>query len=575
MMKRTLLSLVVGITAWAAQAQVILYVNEPGNVAGNYDFTLATTGWGGPDMNDPLNAITDTLALYADGTADDTLACAPFAGGSGLAGKIALLYRGTCEFGSKSLNAQNAGAIAVIIVNNVPGAPVAMGAGADGANVTIPVVMVSQQDGASLRAAMDGGSPVVAFLGAINGFYEYSLGAYKRDVLLAPNLGRPALISQSASEFAVELGVFVHNFGTVDQSDVTLKALVTQGGTELYDQTSSPQTIVAGDSLFVTLPAFSQGSYTDVPYEVTYIIGSSIPDDFTADDTSTFAFQVDSVLSYAPMAGIPNRPVPNAHYRPGADTDGFETCIHFRDANASRMAATGIYTSATTAADTTLDGAFLGVRVYEWDDQFTGLSDPDYPAQTGYDITEVATAAGEYYFTSDPQGEVIYVPFLAPLVLVDDQRYLFCVYTIDPLIFVGFDAQNDYDEHTTLYDQPVSLIQDDGTWYNVGFGTDVTTAIGVEMIPAGNIGMNELNTVEVTPFPNPTVDRIRVPLPGLSGSADLRIMDLGGKLIEQRRVSLIGGSLVLDVTGLSAGTYQFAMTFQDGGRTSFKVMVNK
>ena len=119
------------------------------------------------------------------------------------------------------------------------------------------------------------------------------------------------------------------------------------------------------------------------------------------------------------------------------------------------------------------------------------------------------------------------------------------------------------------------MIEDDGTWYNVGFGTDVTTALGVAMIPAGNIGMDELNTVEVSPYPNPTQDRIRVPLPGLSGPADLRILDLGGKLIEERRVALSGGSLALDVTDLSAGTYQFVMNFQDGGRTSFKVMVNK
>ncbi|MBK8340439.1 MAG: T9SS type A sorting domain-containing protein [Flavobacteriales bacterium] len=351
--------------------------------------------------------------------------------------------------------------------------------------------------------------------------------------------------------------------------------MVDQGGTELHNQTSTPRAIVLVTAFFIALPAFSQSSYTDVPYEVTYIIGSSTPDDFPADDTAKFSFQVDSVLSYAPMAGTPNRPVPNAHYRPGDDTDGFHTCIHFRDPNASRMAATGIYTSATTAADTTLDGAFLGVRVFEWADQFTGLTDPNYPAQTAYNITELTNAAGEYFYTSDQQGEVIFIPMQTPLVLADDQRYLFCVYTVDPLIFVGFDSQNDYDEHTILYDQPVSLIEDGGTWFNVGFGTDVTTAIGVEMIPAGNIGMNELSTVEVTPYPNPTMDRIRVPLPGLSGAAELRILDMGGKLIEQRRVSVAGGSLVLDVTSLSAGTYQFAMAFQDGGRTAFKVMVNK
>ena len=35
-----------------------------------------------------------------------------------LTGKIAVIYRNTCEFGAKALNAQNAGAIGVIIIKN-------------------------------------------------------------------------------------------------------------------------------------------------------------------------------------------------------------------------------------------------------------------------------------------------------------------------------------------------------------------------------------------------------------------------------------------------------------------------
>ena len=178
-------------------------------------------------------------------------------------------------------------------------------------------------------------------------------------------------------------------------------------------------------------------------------------------------------------------------------------------------------------------------------------------------------------YQSDLQGEVIFVPFQDPLVLQDNTRYLFCVYTLSELLFVGYDATLDYDEHTTLYDQPVSLTENDGNWFNVGFGTDVTSAIGVEMIPAGNIGINELNSVDVTPYPNPTTDMIRVPLAGLTGAADLRIVDQTGKLVTERRVNIANEVLVLDVTGLSGGTYQFALNFQDGGRTTFRVVVTK
>ena len=67
-----------------------------------------------------------------------------------LDGKIVVIRRGECEFGFKVLAAQNAGAIAVIMVNNVTGNPITMGAGAQGGNVTIPSIMISQSNGEAL-----------------------------------------------------------------------------------------------------------------------------------------------------------------------------------------------------------------------------------------------------------------------------------------------------------------------------------------------------------------------------------------------------------------------------------------
>jgi minor extracellular serine protease Vpr len=75
----------------------------------------------------------------------------PFAAAS-LTGKIALIRRGTCTFWEKSLNAQNAGAAGVILYNNSAGlfaatvAPQVPG----GAPITIPVVSISDTDGATL-----------------------------------------------------------------------------------------------------------------------------------------------------------------------------------------------------------------------------------------------------------------------------------------------------------------------------------------------------------------------------------------------------------------------------------------
>lgn len=72
---------------------------------------------------------------------------------SAVAGKIAVIDRGSCEFGLKALNAQKAKAVAVIIANNQGGTTVIpMGPGAVGSKVKISAVMISQNDGAALKA---------------------------------------------------------------------------------------------------------------------------------------------------------------------------------------------------------------------------------------------------------------------------------------------------------------------------------------------------------------------------------------------------------------------------------------
>lgn len=68
-----------------------------------------------------------------------------------LRGRIALIDRGTCFFTSKVRAAQRAGAVAVVMVNNVDGSPIPMGGSGDTSDIRIPGVMISRTDGAILR----------------------------------------------------------------------------------------------------------------------------------------------------------------------------------------------------------------------------------------------------------------------------------------------------------------------------------------------------------------------------------------------------------------------------------------
>ena len=74
--------------------------------------------------------------------------CSPLTNAAAVDGNIAVVDRGTCGFAVKVKNAQNAGAIGVIVVNNVPGDPGAMG-GSD-PTITIPSVQVSQAEKGAL-----------------------------------------------------------------------------------------------------------------------------------------------------------------------------------------------------------------------------------------------------------------------------------------------------------------------------------------------------------------------------------------------------------------------------------------
>lgn len=69
-------------------------------------------------------------------------------------GKAALISRGTCEFGVKVLNAEQAGADFVVVYNHASGGDelISMGPGAVGNQVTIPSIFVGNTDGQALVA---------------------------------------------------------------------------------------------------------------------------------------------------------------------------------------------------------------------------------------------------------------------------------------------------------------------------------------------------------------------------------------------------------------------------------------
>ncbi len=83
------------------------------------------------------------------------LACEPVQNASKLAGRIALVDRGICYFIDKVKALQAAGAIGVIVVNNVDGPPVGMAGVGDASSITIPAVMIGKDAGDLLKPLLE------------------------------------------------------------------------------------------------------------------------------------------------------------------------------------------------------------------------------------------------------------------------------------------------------------------------------------------------------------------------------------------------------------------------------------
>ena len=360
-MKKTLLTLALALVGFGVNSQVVFKVNTPASIASGYSLTFAPFGtsgavgqpWGVADLNISANSVTADIQLVP---APDSLACSALAAGS-LTGKIAMLYRGTCNFGSKAKAAQNAGAVAVIIINNIPGEPVGMAGGTDGPSVTIPVIMVSQTTGELIKARLLASEVVNAFIGNKLGKFVNDLGIAKEDMLIAKTKSYPLALAADASEFSVDLGINLRNFGSANQTNITVNCAVEFEGTEIYTEDETvTATLATGDSIMVNFPPFSAATYSLGEYKIIYTITGENTDDANDDNvrTSTFRFTNDMIsLSKVDEFGIPNS---TGGSRPANPNGEFKSCVFFQDANASRLGAHGVYFRASIDAEESLIG---------------------------------------------------------------------------------------------------------------------------------------------------------------------------------------------------------------------------
>jgi len=121
-------------------------VNSPIGAAGTYNAAFAE--FGPQDFS-----VTGDLVVVSDTTTNPTYGCDSIINAAAIDGKIALIDRGTCSFVKKVINAQAAGAIGVLICNNIDN--VSGMAGSD-PTITIPTIMIAKNQCDYIRAQIPG-----------------------------------------------------------------------------------------------------------------------------------------------------------------------------------------------------------------------------------------------------------------------------------------------------------------------------------------------------------------------------------------------------------------------------------
>ncbi len=192
-----------------------LTVDSPPAIAGAKTFGNAEFG---PAPS--ATTVSGAVVLVDDGTPPLNDACEGVANGAAVLGNIALIDRGDCAFVDKANAAQNAGAIAVIIANNVAGAPPAMGG--ELPTLTIPCVSITQADGNAIKTQL-GLGPVTVTLGP-NAAYLAGADDEGRPLIYAPN--------------PLEQGSSVSHWDTSAEPSLLMEPFITDGLSDEVDLTT-------------------------------------------------------------------------------------------------------------------------------------------------------------------------------------------------------------------------------------------------------------------------------------------------------------------------------------------------
>jgi len=578
-------------------AQVV-FVNSPDEIMGGYDFEDAANF--GADVS--TDVWTGDAKFIDDGTgATASLGCE--AAVNDLTGNIALIDRGSCAFVDKTLNAQNAGAIAVIIFNNNPGeGPI--GLGGENAEITIPAVCLSYEDGQIIRAILEN-EPVNITIG--NVIFENNISFADSNISL-PGYGIFPESQLGDGNFVFTPGANFNNEGTASAENVTIDATIEYtpfGGstTEVYSESGAIAGPVMTDSVsdLQVLPMFE---FTEGPgqYTITYEASSDTEDELSGDNTISRTVTIsEGLVSKARWDMAENAPDNTSTFYTGAGGGDiqFSVPIHLPNGAGGNMD-TLIWRVLKT--DPNLAGIAFDGFVYQWDDMNGDT------LITNDEVSIAGIAPFEFSSDETATSAIIRAPILdintfdetgVPITDNDTYYIIAARYTGPEQVFFGFDEMYDHSQNQQILgaqgaitdldlnylgsnafgSESIPDFEADAFRFTGILGASVSLGVTVSgLVDNTTEAILDEEALKISLFPNPTTEflNVQLNLKHQTSYLEYSIRDASGKQVFLARDNSVfqQEQETLNVKQLPAGQYFLTIRTEQGIQTASFVVNN-
>ncbi len=527
---------------------------------------LGAADWGDTVTQTISGELVWAYGLDSLGNETDTLVCDSMA--ADLTGKVALIRRGDCEFGLKSKRAEEAGAIAVIILNRlyIPdgGGFISMGAGALGASVTIPAIFMTREDGDLFTDKLDNGESLTAT------FEIRSFGG--------PRTAYAYQTPQEAIKPLSDVGV---TFINIDNGAVIPSLTVSAEFTDPNGQVSTlTETLTDVQPLSVNTVVFAD-SYTPSAvgtYEVTFknsVSPDEIEQSFVISDDHTFALDNGDLI-------------PNTNGTLELDSASFVNAgFRFDIGNVYRTGPTPVTATHVTFVLGNHTELYTGtpssdvmyINIYNADPDGNGTI--PYPAslssyaglnENGGPLIPIASA--EYVISdTDEDFQFTTIELPNPVTLAANKMYLVTVEYNGLEAGSGIPPKFAFGGDTRPGGEVGSMIFDDSLRTD-GFGVNYFLRLHLDGFATSTDNPLDDRKVSVSPVPAANTVNLELDLDHVASEVEVRILDFTGRIVSTRTLENVQkGRYGFNVSQMANGTYFMSINTPEGFRSKkFQVM---